>query len=297
MRFFLIFVISLFFTTNSLSYVTGFTKVGKMVKTKGKGKVTISRKWGARYVQGGKNKDLFTEDGVSTDKNSKAYLKLHNGSKLIVAKGSKLKIIDQSRIHQKGGNTTYDIKKRKKKLKIITDFANINIKGTKFDVADFKNTKVIALHEGSLDIDFKGEIKTLFEVDPNCGEEPKIDQRATEVSITEGEVLTFEGRNIYKTCYKNHQPLEDTVTLIYKNGKRSHSCMSMYGDFNSNETPKILAIEEGCFYYSNTEYQNCEKTISFNTKPDKPKIEDGILKLLLSPQLRNHHALFQYKCQ
>lgn len=288
---------SLQFEDQHLKMDSRFKYVGKIFKTKGKG-VLIDRRWGVGKHKGGKNKKLFDLDLIQTDKSSKAYLKLIDNSKIIVAKGSNMKILNLNKMEQEGGENTYDITKREKKnkLQIITNFAKINIKGTLFKVYDQKDKKKIVLHEGVLDIDFKSQNYTLYSLDPKCGE-PFILHRPKNFEIKTGEALSFEKEKIYRTCFKSKKNYRDTIVLSYEKSSSAHLCYSISASFNnSKKEPNIVAFDKGCYLKVPTKYKRCKVISSTNAIETKYFIKNSKLELVLMPEEKESPSFIQYKC-
>jgi len=274
--------------------------VGKIVKTKGQGSVTIIRDFGrGEYgeYRGSKNRKLIDHDTVRTDRYAKAYILLLDGSRVFVDIKSDLQIIDRDRLFQRSGSVEYDIQKQKKRgrFQIVTRFARINVKGTLFRVIDEGGDQSIRLDRGSLDIDF-GKPRDFYSFDPRC--EEVFTTRLSSYDQKSGETLRFVGNDVFRECHKG-KGLEDAITLFYKpRTKQMHRCASFYKTFyNATETPRIQAVEEGCYLNVASEYESCEVVKSHNTERSAFHYERGRMEFLLIPESMDEESFILYQCQ
>jgi len=280
--------------------------VGKILKTKD-GNVNINRGWERKVVKAKKDITLYDHDSVSTDQTSKAYIKLIDGSKLFLDKKSNIMIRSNIEIRQKFGDVQYDIKKRRKKmqLQIITDFAKINVVGTKFRLITTKDSQRIILKEGMLNLELKTS-QMLYSQDSRCGENYVKEVRS--VNIKSGERLTFLNGRIVKECGKSEtlteskepgiKEIKDAITLLYKPFKGKHQCGAISKTFSSAKSEPIFkALEDGCELTVEAEYEKCI-VISDSNVQDVPYSKEGTLfKYTLKPVQKEKSAFVQYQCR
>jgi FecR-like protein len=125
--------------------------LGVIVQIEGKAKVLS--KDSIKKHKAAKEEKLYAGDRVITYTDSKAIIKLKDGSAVILNKASELLFITPNRLRQDAGEVYYKIKKRvaAKGLKIETSFSIIGIKGTEF-IVDLDDQGEIALNEGVIGI-------------------------------------------------------------------------------------------------------------------------------------------------
>lgn len=134
------------------------------------GKVTI-------HQVGSPRGDKVSETPISVDytqkirtySNSKARIKLRDGSKILVAEKATLDFRDERNIEVHNGRVFFSINKRDaaKSLNIITKTAVIGVKGTRFMVEANDGTATVHLDEGVVEVEtveqFKDKMMSEFE--------------------------------------------------------------------------------------------------------------------------------------
>ncbi len=276
--------------------------VGKIVKTKGN-VIKVHRGWERKTVRGVRNITIYDHDSITTGAGSKAYIKLIDGSKVFLDKKSNIMIRSNWQIKQKYGDVQYDIKKRPEKIKlqVITDFAKINVTGTKFRVITLKEGQKVVLKEGNLSFELP-KTMTLDVNDERCKE--RYTAEVDRVDIKGGEALTFaDDGKIYKECGVSHLPIitekeiPDAVTLLYRPFKGMHQCGAISNTFTSATTqPNIVGIEDGCTLDVTAEYTSCRMISGKNMQPTTYQKEGNHFTYTLKPLNMKQEASVQYQC-
>lgn len=276
--------------------------VGKIVKTKGN-VIKVHRGWERKTIRGTRNITLYDHDAITTGEGSKAYIKLIDGSRVFLDKKSNIMIRSNWQIKQKYGDVQYDVKKRPEKLKlqVITDFAKINVTGTKFRVITTKAGQKVVLKEGRLNFELP-ETMVLDVSDKRCKE--NYVREVDRVDIIGGEALTFsDDGKIYKECGVSHLPivtakeLPDAITLLYRPFKGMHQCGAVSHTFTSATTqPNIIGIEDGCVLDVKADYQSCRVVSGSNMREIPYTKEGNHFTYTLKPVNRQEEAQVQYQC-
>jgi ferric-dicitrate binding protein FerR (iron transport regulator) len=106
---------------------------------------------------------------VRTYSNSKARIKLKDGSKILVAEKATVDFRDERNIEVKSGRVFFSINKREaaKSLNVITKTAVIGVKGTRFMVEATEDSATVHLEEGVIEVEtveqFKDKMMSEFE--------------------------------------------------------------------------------------------------------------------------------------
>jgi len=276
--------------------------VGKIVKTKGN-IIKVHRGWERKTIRGTRNITIYDHDSITTGDGSKAYIKLIDGSKVFLDKKSNIMIRSNWEIKQKYGDVQYDIKKRPEKIKlqVITDFAKINVTGTKFRVITTKEGQKVILKEGNLSFELPKPM-VLDVSDARCKE--KFVAEVSMVDIKGGEALTFaDDGKIYKECGTSHLPivmqkeLPDAITLLYRPFKGMHQCGAISNTFTSATTqPNIVGVEDGCVLDVTAAYQSCRVVTGENMQSIPYTKEGNHFTYTLKPVDREKEASIQYQC-
>ena len=276
--------------------------VGKIVKTKGN-VIKVHRGWERKTVRGARNITLFDHDSITTGEGSKAYIKLIDGSKVFLDKKSNIMIRSNWEIKQKYGDVQYDITKRPEKIKlqVITDFAKINVTGTKFRVITTKEGQKVVLKEGNLNFELPRTM-ILDASDERCTE--RYVKEVGMVDIKGGEALTFaDDGKIYKECGVSRIPimmkkeLPDAVTLLYRPYKGMHQCGAISNTFTNAKTqPSIVGVEDGCVLSVMADYHSC-RVVTGENMMDVPYTKEGMhFSYTLKPIDKTKEAKVQYQC-
>lgn len=276
--------------------------VGKIVKTKGN-VIKVHRGWERKTIRGTRNITIYDHDSITTGDGSKAYIKLIDGSKVFLDKKSNIMIRSNWQIKQKYGDVQYDIKKRPEKIKlqVITDFAKINVTGTKFRVITTKEGQKVMLKEGNLSFELPRPM-VLDVSDKRCKE--NFVAEVKQVDIKGGEALTFaDDGKIYKECGVSRLPivmakeLPDAVTLLYRPFKEMHQCGAISDTFTSATTqPNIVGIADGCVLDVRADYQTCRVVSGNNVQNIPYKKEGNHFTYTLKPIDKEQEASIQYQC-
>ena len=276
--------------------------VGKIVKTKGN-IIKVHRGWERKTIRGIRNITIYDHDSITTGDGSKAYIKLIDGSKVFLDKKSNIMIRSNWEIKQKYGDVQYDITKRPEKIKlqVITDFAKINVTGTKFRVITTKEGQKVILKEGNLSFELPKPM-VLDASDERCKE--KFVAEVNMVDIKGGEALTFaDDGKIYKECGTSRLPivmqkeLPDAITLLYRPFKGMHQCGAISNTFTSATTqPNIVGIEDGCVLDVTAAYQSCRVVSGENMQSFPYQKEGNHFTYTLKPVDREKEASIQYQC-
>lgn len=106
---------------------------------------------------------------VRTYSNSKARIKLKDGSKILVAEKATVDFRDERNIGVKSGRVFFSINKREaaRSLNVITKTAVIGVKGTRFMVEATEDSATVHLEEGVVEVEtveqFKDKMMSEFE--------------------------------------------------------------------------------------------------------------------------------------
>lgn len=137
---------------------------GQIVKTAGN--VLVFRGEAVRGETVNQTARIEIGDRVQTRKNSNAFIKFQDGSKVVLLDDSTLfvKAIDHSNVDS--GKILFEIKKRgqAKGLQVTTDTVTMGVRGTRFAVTNTDKKVSIYLKEGELEIaSQKGDFKRVHQ--------------------------------------------------------------------------------------------------------------------------------------
>ncbi len=121
---------------------------------KEEGRVQLLRKGEIRKRNATVGAALAAGDMLITLADSRAELRMSDGSTLVLTSDSRLTLINPDRIRQGKGTIYYEIRPRlvDHRLSVETDFVVIGVKGTTFLVASNENDRRLSMKEGSVDV-------------------------------------------------------------------------------------------------------------------------------------------------
>jgi FecR protein len=130
--------------------------VGKIEKVEGS--VKLLKAGTIKKLSVNPKDEIFANDIVTTGENSKALVKLANGTTIVISAQSKIEFKSQNLVSQNEGKGLYAVNKRNANdsFKVATDFATIGVKGTEFVVSADKSDNRISLKNGLVDISSNG---------------------------------------------------------------------------------------------------------------------------------------------
>lgn len=126
------------------------------------GRVIVYKPGAVRGIPASGALPLSKGDAVRTFKNSNAYIKFADGSKIVVTENSILNIKDIQTVNLRDGKVVFAIQKQENKegVKIATKTAIIGVKGTQFLVNVAKGEVDVVLKEGKINVKaIKGDFK------------------------------------------------------------------------------------------------------------------------------------------
>lgn len=137
---------------SSFVFATTTTQIGQILKVEGS--VKILKSGSIAKSNGAVGSKLYAKDIVTTAENSKALIKLSNGTTITLAQSSKIEITDVETMAQGAGKALYAIQKKHaiNGTKVNTDFATIGVKGTNFIVSSDENDKRVSLKNGVVEL-------------------------------------------------------------------------------------------------------------------------------------------------
>lgn len=248
-------------------------QVGTVVKTAGEKQVFLRREWGIRHHRVNEPDNLFSDDDLATGKSSKAYVRLIDGSRLTVGETSQLRVRSIGMIEHVKGDVEYDIRPRTQiKLEVVTDFAVIRVKGTRFWFSDRPGGKRLSLDEGELTLNARKNPFILYVQDPACADRGRV-VKTMQIGIKAGEGLIFEDNDrVYKTCRApgalsdRVQELPGSVVLNYGIESGRRYCETNVQSLQIAQ-PKLLASEEiGCGFEVEPFDKTCTEVARYNAE-------------------------------
>ena len=152
MRFIMFLILSAIFSFAMSADVVGAKIVGTIDGMKGI--VKINREGMIKKINALKGTKIQKGDLVTTTSSATAFLKLIDGSNVVLDKSSSIQFTNLNEAEQKSGRVYYKITSRSanNSLDVKTPFAIIGIKGTTFIVNTEDQDKSIALKEGKIGI-------------------------------------------------------------------------------------------------------------------------------------------------
>lgn len=283
---------------------TQVLQVGTVVKTAGDRAVFLSRAWGVKHHRVNEPDRLYNDDDLTTGKRSKAYVTLIDGSRLAVGEASHLKVRSIGMIEHVSGEAEYDIRPRHQiKLEVVTDFAIIRVKGTRFWFSDRPRNKRLSLDEGDLVLEARKNPFVLFVHDPNCADQGRV-VKTMRIGLRAGEGLIFEDNgHVYKTCRApgaladRAQELPGSVVLSYglESGKRY--CESSVQSLEIGQ-PRLIATEAiGCGFEVDGFDKTCQEIARHNVQSaDFTRTEKGA-RFTFRPLYSSSPAFTQFVCR
>lgn len=207
-----------------LSTTLGFSTEMAATIEKADGKVIVYKSGSPRGVSAKDGMTLNKKDSLRTFKNSNAYIKFIDNSKIVITENSIMLIKDIKTVNLKNGKVVFEIQKQgdKEGVKVATKSAIIGVKGTKFLVSVNKDEIDIILKEGSISVkatkgEFKRYLKDIEEDFSNFVEDTKKDYEEYKRKMEEEFVefvkeFTLEGNtgiSIKKNEVKNIKNIEE----------------------------------------------------------------------------------------
>lgn len=141
---------------------TDVATVATLIKQEGR--VQLLRAGEIRKYRADEGAALAAGDMLITLDNSRAELRMGDGSTLVVKDNSRLTLTSPDRVHQQKGTVYYEVRPRllDRKLSVETDFVVIGVKGTTFIVASREDEQRVSMKEGSVEIAAQGEGYALY---------------------------------------------------------------------------------------------------------------------------------------
>jgi hypothetical protein len=162
---------------------------------------------------------VFTNNELHTGLGSKAYIKMVDGSKILLRQNSKLRISNEDSVNVEKGKVMFSVAKRKKNqnsFKVATRVALLGIKGTQFivEAGDDEQSYKVYLKEGAIVVypnekqfklyqdeqeqdfsDYANTQKNEFET-MKVQQQQEFSEYVKEITMTKNKGLSFNGNEV-----------------------------------------------------------------------------------------------------